>query len=104
MNVAEIAEALDGFGKIGGQCDDDVKIDYGLRGKARHGGAADMFDADCETTKSGHRARGQLRKDIRPGGIVVFDQHCVVVFHLSGEASTGSTAEVAAQRAVIFRA
>jgi hypothetical protein len=60
MDVAEIAEALDDFGKIGGQCHDDVKIDYGLGGKAWHGGAADMFDADCETTESGHRARGQF--------------------------------------------
>ena len=49
MDVAELAERLDGFGKIGGQSYDDVKIDNGLRGKSRHGGAADMFDAHCES-------------------------------------------------------
>jgi hypothetical protein len=43
----------DGFGEIGGRCQDDVEIDDMFGGKPWNGGTADVFDGYCQVSQSG---------------------------------------------------
>jgi hypothetical protein len=60
VGVADIGKKSENFWEIGTGCQNDVEIDNGFGGKARDGGAADVFYRQREIAESSPNCLGQF--------------------------------------------